>query len=396
MSITIKTFLEPLSMMYFQSYSIPDVLDIFEFTPQGTQADGPWYQMPLDRVTKSEYLKIHPSLYSIGGDDSIYPTGITADLRTTPDGSRGSVITNLSDGNSPYIEGPEYMGQDSSMNNLYSNGESVSFKFWDPSTETYRPVELSYKVRDDFTTTLIVPAHEAGGISYPYREVAIPGYYAIYEGNTPSPTNPTRSKFLKYADLYYSQGNRSWAAGYFNPATTTYWYLTPNNTATYDETQSIATVSNTLRSPFASLIEVLEAFIRPDSTYPDRRGNVLWSINGGIPGRLYPTVVTPQRNFDDPNKNWVGVLRFCSSVNPYGSLFGGGTVQQSSQYSSWHDTCTVTNRADVIDWCDYNYIPEAWAPFGSWKVLLDDTFEVKSQSYSQRYHPISTATNVTF
>lgn len=384
------------------TYTRNDIMGIYDFSLQGTASEGPWFQEYLTRTTKSQYLKMHPTLYSINGDDSLYPIGIVADLRHSPSGTVGSVVTDLSNGNSPKISGPDANGKDSNYNNIYTAGDTVTFSFWNPASSTYVPVTLSYKLRDDFTTTLIVPAHTAGGEQYPYREVSLPGYYALYEGGEPTyPYYVGDSNHacicLRYADLYYSAGNSSWAAGYYNPSRTVSWNITPDGFPTQNPGKSIVTISNKLRSPFASLLEVIDPLIRPDSTYPGRYGVELWNVTSQYIGSLYPMVVSPEINFDDPNKSWVGTLQFCANNNPYGSLFGGGTkTQLAYTYGEWRDTCTVVNISDVTDWCDYNYIPEAWAPFGSWKVKLDDTFAMASNRYYKINFSVDTSTNYTY
>jgi hypothetical protein len=382
--------------------TINDCKDLFSLS------SGDYFTGYVEKSTLTGFEKVHPS-ESLYPFISIYPTPIDNHQFTNFDNTTyGTIRTYLDDTadpsntESPYIESDYYTvdeeGSWDNRNPTIHYGGRMAFKFWNPTEKEYSQVILAYKRRNDTSATLVMPEIRSTTdptiIVYDEKIVDFTDCF-VNEQNLRRPTNQAYV-FSEFADLMYENLNR-WAFEnqesvkfYYIPSSGV--YLRQGNMSTRNIDEAIYATGRRLNSPFAHLI-----------------GNLAYATSSGeiytyyydctqTPGRLYPILTNIHRNFDDPQERWCATLTFCVVGSPACSYSNGcpaydyTTIRRVQQnIATQIGSSPIINRAQTTPVLS---IPESYAPFGSWDILLDDTFELSETEYVTTPYGITEVTTI--
>lgn len=331
---------------------------------------------------------IYPTGFSLDGTNAISPIDIENarfiyyDDATSAVVTRGAASTNIT--SSPRITGDYY-----DLDRVLIRGSSMTFNFWDPSILDYAPVTLRLAKRNDVTATYIAPAN---GASYPQIVGSCPDYF-ICSGIEVAPTYAPQS-IIQFSDLQYTGANVTWPfasldqnhTAYIRSNSSTNPYIAQGNTMTNDITKAIHYTGKFCLSPFANYIAT--------SQY----GGSLHTNSRAI-GAIYPVITNIYRNLDDPQYRWCGRLNLYVNGKPAGQPYQGCSAHSVRNLSNvLRDIRALTGASSLqIEYAGVPniQIPDSYGPFGSWLVLLDDTF-TSDISYPINPYEIDEEINVIF
>lgn len=379
MSVAVET-------LYSVDYGYPSQYDVI----QGPEFWGAYglsrpsysagvYQSPMV-VTQYNAASAYIVPYTSGSTVGVFPMPMY-DTHSYHNGqSYGELVSNLSNGNFPYISGYYWdSGRSEFRNYNYSRPSHYSFEFWNPNTSSYHEVDISWKLRDEHDVIAHWDANTSAGM--PSETHTYQGYQLYPEAQALS-SLPVKTNDLYFTFLDGSLPNRYICDAYLDfihNDNTGYWHFYAEGY--YDRF-----------NPYTSIIAKLNGYSPSWSGYSE-----LWHYyadNADAAARAYPIITNIHRNFDDPNKNWVGELSIGVQNKPLWILGTDSDIRQIKGAST----------SDLIDPRDVDgegiFIPESYGPFGNWLVRLQPTglmyIAASSVPIQQRIFTISKRTGLTF